>query len=77
MFSYDTTGGCLYWCLKPGLQCQELILGLGQEHRDICVITKSQDKSWGILIFGTLSGISHRSVPDLSLNVDNSHISLC
>ena len=67
--------------LKPGSQCQEPVLRLGQEHQEHQenrVITNSQDKSWGILIFETLSEISHRSIPDLSPNVvDNSQISLC
>ena len=69
------------YSLKPGSQCQEPVLRLGQEHQEHQenrVITNSQDKSWGILIFETLSGISHRSIPDLSPNVvDNSQIILC
>ena len=70
-----------HFSVKPGSQCQEPVLRLGQEHQEHQenrVITNSQDKSWGILILETLSGISHRSIPDLSPNVvDNSQISLC
>ena len=66
--------------VKPGSQCQILVLRLDQghqEHQKIRLITKSQDKSWGILIFLNFVWDKSEICPGLVPECRNSQMSLC